>query len=323
MKLEIIPSKDSMFDCLLGLVVSVSKYKRWDYKMMFLYRWGFEYYQEKVNYEFIGERISCGWFGYWDALKKYHGIKVNWFLGRSDKKTSEKIRSQLLKDRPVILNINAFWCPWSKSYKKHYTDHYCLAIGIDDVTKKIICIDPYVSAQTENLYYADLIHVERCGILIVDIDDIQQWTIKEVLKEIKNHTYDIPNGRDMFDSMLLFADELENKELLKREFLHFKDVHAIPIIIEISRISFFRKAFAETLDYIAYKAGCEKLENISENIKKISHKWDIIKMLFIKMAMKNIEGTDINTEQIAKRVRNVSSYERDIYIDLCKLIMDL
>lgn len=48
--------------------------------MSFLYRWGFEYYQENENYIFIGERISCGWFGYWKALNEYHGIRTNFIL---------------------------------------------------------------------------------------------------------------------------------------------------------------------------------------------------------------------------------------------------
>jgi hypothetical protein len=317
-KLEIIPVRNDAYDCIQGLIVAVAEYKNWNYKLMYLRCWGFEYDNEKGDGKLIGERISRDCYDWIDVLEKYHGIRTNFYKNENHVLLSKKIQEKIYDDKPVILHLSTFWCPWNYAYKKYHMSHYCLAIGINEDLKKIICIDPYMTDAIQSLDFEDIMHVEDYGILELESNNSNEWEIKEVLNEVINKIDANTKYKNMFDSMLLFADELENSDILKSELTGYSDIYMIPIIREIKKISASRKAFAETLDYIFIESNYDKLGEVCEKIRKASNIWDSVRLLLIKMAVTNIDQNYVN--RITQHVRKVAALEKEIYLNLYSLI---
>lgn len=76
MKVEILPVYDDDLECYQSIIVSLCKYLRCDYKLMFAGTWRFDYDTECKKNNIGGRLIQRGGKSFLTFLEQFHGIKT-------------------------------------------------------------------------------------------------------------------------------------------------------------------------------------------------------------------------------------------------------
>ena len=129
MEWAIKPLNDKYLSCQQALIASYATFIKRSYEMIFAESWGFEY---NSKLDSIGQGISPGYRNVRiENLRKFHGINTEitslasvedlfvWYY--------EKIKSS-----PIIIDIDAYCCPWNICYKKYHNLHYIMILGYNN-----------------------------------------------------------------------------------------------------------------------------------------------------------------------------------------------
>lgn len=314
--LDIKPIGDDSLDCFGDLIASIAAWWNLNYELMFVESWCFNF-QPIVSSasSLLSQQISGPERMPLKNLERYHGLKLKMHQNLSANKVFNIINKELVSEKPSILIIDDFWCPWvSSEYQRNHGYHTVLLIGIEEETKEIYCIDPFYSKSIEKLTYSDFsrgcndcVTINRVNKTIINVD----WRIivqNAVIKINKNNT---------FQKMKAFGNVIPNKLDITGETIGYQNPAFSPLFQVLTSISLGRKEFAKSLEYLGKLWNITDLLVKAEQLREAGYKWESIRALVTKVYFVP-NKLEILTK-IAKKVIDLADFEENIAKELLQL----
>lgn len=312
------------YDCLENLVVAVARWWGHRYELGFAESWGFQYNRKNLLCDNnFGKNIYDGKVWKLEYLEKYHGIKVNNIEQGDYHEILDVIRAEVKKDRPVIIYMNTFWCPWYKEdYQKVNSPHYCMVTDIDN---------------EDNIHIKDAQMAENGALL--PIDDFSKGfgncitlslkeceSINDDWKKIIYNAVDrvsTPTGEIcMFEQMRNFAEDLKDKLDFSREIKGKEDDPFQAALFEMIRsISRGRMQFSEVLNYMGELVQKPELMAFSNRMKAAGQRWNSVFGMLCKAYYLQGAARERILDRIIGKIYEAASDEEDIalsLIEFCK-----
>ena len=247
MKHNIEPIINQYFSCHQILLATYASYQKRDYEMIFAESWGFKYEKDDHNF---GTSLHPGYQNRRKLLfEKFHGIKIKEVQYTNRKNLIDLIKS-ILPYSPIILYHNAYNCPWNISYRRNRIDHYILINGIDERIGCLYVLDPF-STKDENTIDINSVGQDNGSIYIFETMQINPLQTKEYHAEITNTLNHMENTK-FFHNLSNFYDDFQDcfEEVVMSE---YTDIYAIPLILNLSRISYQRHCYCIFLNKMVEK----------------------------------------------------------------------
>lgn len=297
-KHNIEPIVNQYYSCHQALLASYASYQKREYDMIFAESWGFGYKKDEHPF---GISLTPDYQNRRNILlENFHGIKV-----KDEQYTSMENLKYLIKTllpySPIILFCDVFNCPWNISYRKNHIEHYILITGLDDNTNHINILDPYSTAY-ENIIDIDNVAPDYGCINTFLTLPLNKSQTKGYCLEIENNINHIKNSNFFLNIENFHKDfKIRFDEVLLTE---YKDVYAIPLIINLRRIANQRFCYSIFLKKMAKEKIIDcYIINIMENI---AEKYSLLRILLIKQILKKKNNKEC--EQIITEIIN-NEYE--------------
>lgn len=157
MLLDLKPERGYYSDCLQHLLVTVAKWWKRDYDLLFIKSSNFNFTPFDPNKpDLIGKRIIAKRDNSYQYFEDFHGVKFTIVESTDSNSIFDYIINQLRMKRPVIIPLDAFWTPWNTyGYMRLHAPHYCLIIGVNRTEKRFYCLDPIYSMDILKLPFVD------------------------------------------------------------------------------------------------------------------------------------------------------------------------
>lgn len=82
-----------------------------------------------------------------------------------------KINEALIKNKKVVIGIDAFFCPWNLAYQKVHILHFIVVQSYIDETKSYVCSDPFVSDQ-DYLFLEDTLQMAYKNTRVFEVENL-------------------------------------------------------------------------------------------------------------------------------------------------------
>ena len=301
---------DDFHDCLDDVLASLALTWGREYALMFSRGWDFEYFpSDRQANDKLGKRFSIGKDYIWDSIDRYHGIQSKCHYNKKFEEQLSVMRDELNEGWPVIVWMDPYYLRWTPCYKKAHAQHFCIAVELDEKSGIIHCLDPFWNKDINHIKISNFKSGNgKCIMLsLVDTEDIRfDWNdiIKSAVQEL------IGNNRKInaFDSMRLFADEVERSLDISLEINGFEEIPFMaPLIIKTTVLGLHRVNFAMALKYIAEKFKVEGLLPMVKDMKKFGRRWHKVRKIYFN----GIGAEDAaNTRSMAaKEIRSLAAAE--------------
>ena len=310
--MNILIEENPAFNCLDMLIAAIAKYDNKDYRLMFIDSWRFIY--NTKPWEYLGDRIEIHSLK-WAYLKKYHGFDVNIVQKKTKEEKLEFVKQQLNKNRPIIMKLDMFYCPWTfTSYKILHSPHYCIITDIDE--EHVYCIDSYVINNRTTITYEEFSNACLLFLTIdyIKVNDNYDWKflIKKELNCIKKY--------NMIDSILTFNNDIKCNFDVNKEIKAFRNMAASPTLYQLGEVIRNRRRFALALSYLVDTFNLQSLEIIISKLLYVSNLWGMIYGMLIKT--KYIDNEYEYIDKTTDKIEQIAKMEQTIIDDLDDLIAD-
>ena len=265
--------------CIGLLLLSYAKYLHKEVDLIFSNSWSFKF---DANSDLFSESFGVEEKRMNDSAKRILGFDSEYFKIDNFKVFFERLQEELRKNKPVILYIDSFYCPWHSRFEIDHGDHYILACSISD--ENIICIDPgfndkgfeilpltYLEKGCQN-YYLITENTDCEGTAsVVDYFSLYRMSVLD-LKDSN-----IPNRIERFAKYLneVFDDKFES------EAMHYNP-WASGVFQKLLNIAGSRRQFLIFLTYIKEKIQIKNADYILKSLNQLSSKWDTVRWLLVK-----------------------------------------
>lgn len=317
MLLDIKPLHGSGYNCLEDLFASTAVWLGREYMLMFERCWDFEYQPPGDSTDLLGERIFEGADHYWTSIEKYHGIKGVWYENAEN--PWELITQEIHEGRPMVINIDAFWIPQAHTYQVQHQNHFILATGYDDAKKEVFYIDPYLS---NNLNTISLDILSQSGAnyvgLVFEAENRENLNWQEVIRESLIWTSRKKDaGSDCFNSIRLFADEVECSLNIENEIKGYKFESIIPLFFNLFSIGSNRFKYGRFIYYIADSFQLKELTPVRKRFEKLAWDWYEIRSILMKAGRGTINDIGSVKRKLTFILRGIADEEEK----LCEAIL--
>lgn len=330
---DLIESENS---CSQSLYCSIVNWYKLDYKILFLYTWSFWFNSENSDIP-IGLRIGRKNDKMKDILNSFFSIQFQQIDTSQDfsNEIIEIIHNELLKNKPVIVGTNLYWCPWSKKYKKEsrYPDKRIhpedcdniIIIGIDFDKKIVYCKEKNTDNKFVFATFNDIIYGCKKLNLLEKGDKSgprNNFDWKKSIKRSLEYTNQNIFTENVFENMKELALHLKNVDLdLNSERNGLSDLYLadIPLLDRIMNIGRARKQFAKVLQYFVRNFDANQLSPFINDFYEIRNKWDNIKIIFLKGFKVNRLSRQ-TLDSIADEINNLSILEEKAFYDLRNIV---
>jgi len=256
--LEITPIHRDSHCCLEDNFVSLAHWLGREYVLMYAESWDFGYRSSNAKVALMmGNRILAGGDHCWNALARYHGIKTEWFYQKNFSEAIKFLQDELQNIRPILICIDAYWLPWTRTYQMQHAKHFVLAIGFDAEQQLIKCIDSFITKEICDLP-GD--HFEKGNAKLIKLiieEDKNDFELYEIITRAVARVREPKEyGRNSFEDMLAFAHDIEVQIDLKLETKDSPIPFLVPLFFQLRYLGMGRVKFAETLKYLA---ECNKI----------------------------------------------------------------
>ena len=242
----IFPVVDEKATCLECAIKSALSKWRIDTEYLYIGALNFGY-NDKMR--LFGERISCNKRQMFKYIE-YQGVGISRKKAESYNELFTIICNELNHEKPIVVYINTYYCPWNEIYNQYEFNHYCTIIGYDNEKEVFYCIDSYLTDKIVELNYKDL----KLGYKdYITFEEKEKKIISkvEILSDIIEGALEKQGGLTMIDRIKKFGDDL---------------VHQIPILYE--EIDMYNNAkYANVLVELAFLSWAR------EKINKIIGEW--------------------------------------------------
>lgn len=307
-ELQISRINNDKLSCLERPMATVLNWLNADYRFIFLSSWTFSY-----NY-----------------MENYQGIQsvpeLKAFLGNSERYTGirfdveqvpeemryEQICNEIMHDKPVIIYIDSYWCPWFPSYQKSHIHHYILVIGVDTDKNYFICLDKLDSQEKVILPFED--YNKGSGeIIFMSIKSVVDYNKKQIKRDCRKTL----NPEIVQHNIYEFANNVRYFMNVTEKLKNYHDPKVAPLYTWLKGISNDRLNFSECVEIF--------MDNNNHNYYKIGLKviadaWRNIIILLIRAGTrKNNEKT---YESIARKIEQIAKMESTLMHELKEELQD-
>ena len=316
-KIDISIKYEDAFNCSEIMIVSVAKWLGYDYAMCFADNWNFCY--DKNNSDLIGNNIKLIDNNAYDYLEKYHGLKTNYHKNINIKHTINSINAEIIKNMPVVICIDTFWCPFHyEKYQKVHTNHACLIVDIDEEGNYYAMDAQRASKGTFIPLYDIANGIVSFITFETVIHDKVQITINDFID--LHLSSKIEQYEDMFSQMTLFLYDIQYRLNLEEEIKGNENNPTIsPLLKNIRKLGQSRKKFSLTLKYMQEdKKNSSNLILLSEKIQQIGDGWMAIYGMMCK-AYYCKHKSDYIFKRIIEKVSDLIKEEAEVYQNICNI----
>ncbi|MFD0590165.1 hypothetical protein ACFQZE_19460 [Paenibacillus sp. GCM10027627] len=311
--MNIEPVRGISSNCFQDLIITISTHWERAYELSFA---------EAMNVKYnssgglcIGPNIEAVKHTSFDLLREFAGIDIQEMGFGSSTEAYAKVVSELQNSRPVIIYISSFWNPWGNPHAYQQIDdrHFCLAIGVEDGSNDLICIDPTFSKQRERLPFDHFINGNNGLVYVVQIDEPSPFQVQSFLGRIADHYFEADNAK----ALHLLAQTVAGADSLKREFLQTHDFWASLFFQKVDTIFFARNYFYAAIKHVCSqnmdKTLDERLDRLRGISGKLSNNWEIIqKMLIRNYWVRETEEEGPVIQNLADRMKACAELEDEL-----------
>ncbi|MBN2353518.1 MAG: hypothetical protein JXD23_13175 [Spirochaetales bacterium] len=307
MNLSIKPVHYEFLSCLEDSIIAVAEWAHYRYELIFCEDWYFDFNPGPDRP--LGDSLPVFRNDVVGKLDAYHGIKT--LYGKaSPAEILDVVESELKDNRPIMVSIDSYLCPWDWNYLKTHFHHYYLITGSDDDGNYSYCDRFFKASGTmtkENLiqgYLNDYRTFRFEGGERIHV----RWG--EILANSVNRLMNGAGNGNAFGAMRDFAESVEGSTDIQKEIEGHEDFLFIaPLIKNLEDIAYGRRRFAKLLDYFGAETDVEGFRETSAGLIKAASQWANIRAILIKAAF----SRDVSLKnKAANKIRDVAVLEEDI-----------
>ncbi len=312
MKLDIQLIDSLEHNCLKGLIASVAEWKKKEYEFAHAEAWDFV-----VNYEIkTGDIIATldipntlnG-----KLLKSYTGISRN---RREFNKNKEEfmttVKSELAQQLPIIIELDYFWCPWSKDVSNitHRPNHASLVVGFDEFG--LNCLDYSPRCDKCTLPYENISKIDKYSTIKID-----NPTCDTNYNDLIIRSINVIESHDIFKAMREFGNYIEESFNPIKCLADVENNAWLPNLWQLNLIAESRCLYSKTLRAISGKEKMVSLHAIAERLESTKPMWTNVSLILTKIYLTN----DLSLRKtLAKKIYEIADFEEDIYCSLVSII---
>ena len=294
-------------NCYEKSILSVISWLGYDYELAFSESWGFklDYHQELWGYKIDPDSHFCD-----ELLESYHGISLSIGNQIPINEFLELVENELMKNLPVVILHDPFWCPWDKFYqKRHSSGHAFIVNGIEKGTLDIECSDPWYDKHNLRLCRNDIKNGLLRYITFHPLDSKpKEFDWKQMLLQAVRKLEIWDERVDSFDSIRLFGQQLGIGLDLRLEFGDQVDnIWYSPLYSKINMLRNNRYKFSKALQFLARVYHQPELEDLSSQFNICASKWLIINQMLAKAYV--LQNVYRGFDKISKRIMDIADME--------------
>lgn len=319
MRLNITAQHDDACNCLEDLFISVADWFKADYELMFSEAWGFSYNREcKTSETNLLSALFRPGDGDRDLLwQLYHGIEVTCIQPKSASEVIDAICHELDNNKPIILYMDSFWCPWFKGrYQQFHTAHYCLITGINDTRDILYCVDGQNAGKGAELPIYNMAQGFGEYITFNRVEPIfaeRNWQ-KIIMDSLKRFNL---GGYSIFDMLRCFAKDLVPNIDFDAELSQYKDnPFNSPLFELFLAIGRGRKQFAKALQYLSIRDNNPQLMEFADRLIRAGDRWSSIFGMVVKCYYMNKDMELL--KKVVQKIEEAADDEETIANELMK-----
>ncbi|MCG5250364.1 BtrH N-terminal domain-containing protein [Brevibacillus sp. NSP2.1] len=311
--LAIHPIHHDSRNCKEDTIVSVATWWKRDYALMFLESWGFTF--DRTQWQRTGklyQSITPGIGDMLNLLKHLHGIEIVVKGNASWQDTVALVESELQASRPVAIDLDSYYCPWSHGYQKYHSLHTCLIVGEDKANQRYTLVDCFYERQNVTIAIADCFRHECRGIALFrklpDSEQVFCWK-QTILYALKQTLYR-EHEQHAFAQMREFADVLQQLPTVAGEFAEAPQVWMSPLLSVLHAISNGRKHFATALEYVSDRYDVDSLAPLIHDLSYSAAQWSTVLSMLTKAYYQS--GDSALIQRAANKIRTVAELEEKV-----------
>ena len=313
MKLNIELIDNLEHNCLKGLIASIAEWKKKDYTLVYAESWDFV-----MNYEIKG--INPQSFVHlgipdtlkYDLLKSSTGISLNQIFNKSKEEFITTVKSELAQQRPIIIMLDYFWCPWNKDVSNitRNPHHASVVVGFDELGFN--CLDYSPRCDKCTLPYENIVYIDEY--ITINIDKpTYDYNYGDIIKRSIN----VLESHDIFKAMRRFGNFIEESFDPVKYLEDVENNAWMPNIWQLTLIAEGRCLYSKTLRTISGKNKIGSLLSIAERLDSTKPMWTIVISLLTKIYL----NKDLSLrKKLAKKIYEIADFEEDIYCSLTSII---
>lgn len=299
--------------CLDDCIATVAEYYHCGYEMSyaggFAMRWrsGFTNFAGQYQIHLL-DRL--------ENLKKYHGLEIvkkNFFSGKG---VLRKIEKELTQKRPVMMQINPYWCPWDDGYGKYDANpgHMVLVTKVEQ--NGLICCDPYFEKEDQRLPLT-LFYKGLQEVFFTNYHEPEPITRQERQDAVVN-MYGALAGNGYFRGLRDFIQDASACPDLFYDVFLDEDLWISGLIIFLLQVNQSIQNLAVVTDYAGRRNEAPGAVEVAESLWNLAVRWKqarklIVKLYFIRRedarlkerTLARLSGIVDELEQIAEHIEEV------------------
>jgi len=305
--------RDEELDCVENAFSFVASTLGRRFELMFANSWFFDF--SHVPDLTVGDRVIPGPYNSIELLEHYHAIKVVTNLKDSAFVKLDKIRENLSKGIPVLLDMKSRNIPWDTFYGREDLpyEHLFVISGINESEKCLICTDVWYSKSGLKLPFTDLLKDEFAIITLEITGDEKEVNLEELIEHSMNHFLSGNHYSDPIQAMTALADEIKNLNLDK-EFEGHQPLlppHGPPLCNNLFIISDRRTRFSVFLKFIGLKYNSDGMLEMSKTFKKVAEGWKVVTGILFK-AYYSRERRTLLLTSAGEKIKEVAMLEQEL-----------
>ncbi len=291
-------------------MISVSNFYHRNYILMYSQAWGFWFDIDNYKINGTGNSIRDDRGKVYDLYQLYHGIKISFHDNNNPQDVIKIIMNHIVSGNPAGIFMDTFYYSWDPNKNQH-GKHWFLITGVDTEKEVFYCTDPYFLQKDAILGFNDFIS-GYLGVLFtfeITNNEVLEYDWKELILTFSKKLKDESDGKSIFSSMEYFATSVENGFCIDKETESIKRVIDMPYYVNLQSVNRGRQQYARFLEHTAAEYDVPELLPVSEKLKQVSYKWDVLRGILTKAILTKNE--EIIKSKIPPHVREISEIEKE------------
>lgn len=300
--------KETALFCLDDCIATLAGYYHCDYEMM--YAGGYEMREQKEIWG-LASRYHVSLQHRFDNLCRYHGLHIYKSDSLWKHRLIKRIKRELEKERPVLLLLNPYWCPWDDGFQRYdAVPGHCFLIQ-GEYDEGFLCADPYFDQDRLELSYS----LFRKGIQEVYLTrqvertDSSHTSGKAYREELGN-MFRRMSGEGYFDILYHFVDDMSQSEDIFEEVRSDADFWISPLAVLLLQLNQSIQNMATLIKYVAVQCGSPFLEEQGVRFWNLAVKWKQARKLVIKLYFMKREDEALRTKTMERLYSIIDAMEK-------------
>ncbi len=302
-------------------MISVSNFYQRNYILMYSHAWGFGFDIDNYKINGTGNSIKDDRGRVYDLYHLYHGIKISFHDINNPENVIKIIINHIVNGNPAGILMDTFYYSWDPNKNQH-GKHWFLISGVDTEKEVFYCTDPYFLQKDALLSFNDFIS-GYLGVLFtfeITNNEVSDYNWKDLIFAISKKLKGENGVKNIFSSMEDFAASVEKGFCIEKETESTKRVIDMPYYVNLQSVNRGRRQYAKFLEHTAARYHIPELLSISEKLKQVSYKWDVLRGILTKAILSKNE--EIIKSKIPPSIREISEIEKKILNHLIKTASD-